>query len=58
MVFLWGEGQGAVAPPPSPQTPLPTPFMGAEEDKALGLAFFGFIFSPYKGLGEGVWGRG
>jgi exopolyphosphatase/guanosine-5'-triphosphate,3'-diphosphate pyrophosphatase len=58
---LWNEGRliegrtgGAVAPPPSPQTPLPTPFEGPER-RAKGPTFRS---KSGKGLGEGVWGRG
>jgi hypothetical protein len=44
MSLRGGSGDFFVSdPPPSPQTPLPTPFKGAEEGEAFGPAFLGLI---------------
>jgi len=46
-----------VAPPPSPQAPLPTPFVGAGEGGTFSPAFPGLL-KTHKGLGDGVLGKG
>ena len=44
-----------MGPPPSPQTPLPTPFE-VRERRGQGPRLSGKI--PHQGIGGGVWGRG
>jgi exopolyphosphatase/guanosine-5'-triphosphate,3'-diphosphate pyrophosphatase len=52
--LIEGRTGGAVALPPFPQTPLPTPFEGPERRANSPT----FRPKSGKGLGEGVWGRG
>ena len=56
--FCEGRTGGAVAPPPSPHTPLPARFRGAGEGEVFDPNLPGLVNSPLKGLGEGAWGRG
>jgi hypothetical protein len=58
---LEGRNGGAVASPPSPQTPLPTPFKGTFKGTRKvrpSAPTSSFKANPLKGLGEGFWGGG